>query len=87
MVAAHPLHALLVDADAPEYRLEDFTEGEGEEADGAELQAVGHLLQDDRCLRLDVIQRNARLSGNLDEKCPVFWNNKVTLEKKKGRMC
>lgn len=75
-MTAHPLQTLLVDADAPEHRLEDLTEGEGEEADGAELQALGHLLQDDRRLRLDFIHGNTRLSGNLKE------NNNASLGEK-----
>ena len=58
---AHPLESLLVHTDAPEQGFEDFAEREGEEANGAELQVVSHLLQDGRRLLLDVNNRSARL--------------------------
>lgn len=45
-VYSHPLDSLLIDTDAPEQGFEDFAEREGEEANGAELQGVSHLLQD-----------------------------------------
>ena len=65
-VYSHPLDSLLIDADAPEQSFEDLAEREGEEANGAELLRVTHLLQDGRRFLLDVISRSARLFGNLD---------------------
>lgn len=66
--STYSLDALLVDADAPEQSFKDFTESESKEADRAELQAVSHLLQDGRCLRLDLICWRARFFGNLKQK-------------------
>ncbi|KAA8582828.1 hypothetical protein FQN60_015374, partial [Etheostoma spectabile] len=51
---------------APEQGLEGLAEGEGEEANRAELQTLSHLLQDGRRLVLDIVSRLARLFGNLD---------------------
>lgn len=65
-VSAHPLDSILIDVDAAEQGFEDFAECEGKEANGAELQAVGHLLQDGRGLSLDLIHRPAALSGDLN---------------------
>lgn len=42
-VSAYPQDPLLIDTDAAEQTLEGFAEGEGKEADGAELESVGHL--------------------------------------------
>lgn len=64
-MCSHPLDALLVDADAPEQGFKDLAEREGEEANGAELQRVSHLLQDGRRILADVIGCPARLFGNL----------------------
>lgn len=64
-VDTHPLDALFIDTDAPEQGFKDFAECEGEESNGAELQAVSHLLQDGGRLLLDVINSSARLSANL----------------------
>lgn len=84
----HSLDAFFVDADAPEQRLEDFAEGESEEANRAELQTVSHLVQDGRRLRLDLTCSHARLFGNLkrSEKMSSGRNKKEILVRiKKGR--
>ena len=62
----HSLDAFLIDADAPEQSFKDFAEHVGKKADCAELQAVSHLIQDGRRLRLDFICSHAHLFGNLD---------------------
>lgn len=63
--APHPLDPLLVDADAPEHGFEDLAERQGEEANRAELQSVGHLLQDGACLLLHFVSSLPRLLGHL----------------------
>lgn len=63
----HSLDAFFIHTDAPEQGLEHFAEREGEEADRAELQAVGHFLQDGRRFSLDLVGRHAGLFRNLDK--------------------
>lgn len=61
----HSLDALLVHTDAPEQGFKDFAEREGEEADGAKLQMVSHLLQDGRRFLLNLLGSPARFFGHL----------------------
>lgn len=64
----HPLNAVFVHTDAPKESFKDLAEGEGKEPNGAELQTLGHLLQDGRRLLLDFFSGPASLSGNLEER-------------------
>lgn len=57
----HSLDALLVDTDMLEEGFEGLAKGKGKEADGADLEPVGHLLQNDRGLFLDDVRGLARL--------------------------
>lgn len=61
----HSLDALFIDTDAPKQGFENFSQCEGKEANGAELQTVSHLLQDGRCFLPNVIVSPACVSGNL----------------------
>lgn len=65
VVWTHSLDAVLVDPHAAVQRFKGLAEREGEEADGAELQAVSHFLQHLRRLLLDDLARLAALRRNL----------------------
>lgn len=59
------VQALHVDKDAAEEPLEDLAEHVRHQSDEAQLQVLGHFLQDAACILLHLIHRQTRLHGDL----------------------